>query len=130
MDLRLKTITYSRPDKAPKRRAKKRYILLTPEEFDAQFTLLPNPVDKKAFWKNKDGKGCFFDIGNKELTYLGKQNPKKVWTMRHGDDDDEGETLYSGFVAGNRIGYLLTAENVPDNIEYAVAYPPEEEEGE
>jgi len=86
------------------------YIELNEDQFLDRFTLIPNHIDPSARWFASSASGCLFDISGPELEYVKRFDSRKVWTLLEGAN---GEIhLASGFYYANRVGYLLTNEEV------------------
>jgi hypothetical protein len=81
-------------------------ILLTEDEFDQQYPLLPNHLSPNASWVIGDGPGCLFETYGEELAFIRRQDPRFVWTLIDGDDGDPW--VVSGMHFVNRIGYLVS----------------------
>jgi len=82
-------------------------ILISEEEFDERYTLVPNDLNAGAAWD-----GCLFDTHGPEYEFV-CANTNKVWTLI----DEDGETVVeSGLHWVNRLGYLVSHEPVPDGV--------------
>lgn len=93
------------------------HIEITMEEFEDRFPLLPNHINPTAGWTSgPDGRGCLFETYGKELDYVRRFDPMRVWTLI----DGENGNLYiaSGMHLVNRIGYLLSRYPVPQGTSY------------
>lgn len=86
-------------------------ITLTEDEFDSQFPLVENHLNRHASWVIGDGPGCLFENYGTELAFVREQDARFVWTIIDGDDGDM--YLVSGFHLVNRVGYLLSTVPVP-----------------
>ena len=86
-------------------------IVLTEDEFDRLYPLLPNHLNPNASWGSGDGDGCLFETYGEEVAFVGRQDPRTIWTLIDGDDG--GLWLVSGMHFVNRIGYLVSTARVP-----------------
>lgn len=86
---------------------------ITEDEFDATYPLRPNHLNPKASWTIGEGPGCLFETYGEELDFVRRQDPRTVWTLLDGDDDDL--YLASGYHFVNRIGYLISTVPVPSD---------------
>jgi len=50
--------------------------------------------------------GCMFETYGPELDFVQSQNPKTIWTLIDGENDNI--VYIAGFHLVNRIGYLIT----------------------
>ena len=88
---------------------------ITEEEFDTQFTCVPNHIDKDASCD-----GLMFETYGQELSYIldvVNSCPNKVWTCM---DADDGIYIVSGYHVVNRIGYFITEEPFAESIEFKI----------
>jgi hypothetical protein len=97
------------------------FIELTEDEFDGQYSPIPNHINPSAGWAYGESGGCLFETHGEEFEYVRRYDPKKVWTLIDGDGGDM--YLISGLHFVNRVGYLLTKEHVPDNAFVQVRLP-------
>ena len=88
-------------------------IILTEDEFDRRYQLLPNHLNPNASWATGDGPGCLFETYGDEFAFVRRQDPGTVWTLIDGDSG--GLWLVSGMHFVNRIGYLLSTTAVPED---------------
>lgn len=93
-------------------------ILMNEDEFDKKFNLVTNHLNP-----NSSFDGYMFETYGEELDYIVEMNSKaetknKIWTVVEGDD----ESMYyiSGYHIVNRIGYLITEEEVRNNTQINV----------
>jgi len=90
--------------------------IITEDEFYERFTPCKNEIDKN--FTSFDG--CMFETYGEELEYVQKiarESPRRVWTIVEVD----GIMYYeSGFHFVNRLGYLITEEEIEEGIEYTV----------
>jgi hypothetical protein len=97
-----------------------RTLELTEEEFDAQYTLVRNHIDRHAIWNYEDGVGCLFETYGPELEFVKQQDPRNIWTLV----DNDGElSVMSGFHLTNRIGYFISTKPVPEGALIQVHIP-------
>jgi hypothetical protein len=82
----------------------------TEDEFDDQYPLLTNHLNRNASWAFGDTSGCLFETYGDEFAFVRRQDPRYVWTFLDGDDGDQYVVSGQHFV--NRIGYLIS--KVPD----------------
>jgi hypothetical protein len=93
-------------------------ISLTENEFDEQFHMVKNHLDKHAAFD-----GNMYETYGKEIDFIHKAMSNnylkwKVWTIIDGDNDD---LMYvSGYHIVNRIGFFITEEAVPEGTEISV----------
>ena len=99
------------------------FIKLTEDQFDEQFPLVPNHLNPNASWGIGDGTGCLFETYGEEVTFIGQQDPNRVWTLVDGEDGDLYVIAGRHFV--NRIGYLLSRDPIEDNTLIEVHIPME-----
>jgi len=89
--------------------------VITEDEFYARFTPCKNELDDSASFD-----GCMFETYGEELELVQKTNhfaPKRVWTII----ECEGKIYFdSGYHFVNRMGYLITEEEVEPDVEYTV----------
>jgi hypothetical protein len=93
-------------------------IELTEDEFDTRYPLMANHLNPNASWTYGDGPGCLFETYGQELAFVRQQDPRHVWTLTDGDDDNQ--YLVSGFHFVNRIGYLVSKVPVPEGTDIQV----------
>ncbi|QDT53880.1 hypothetical protein Pan44_19060 [Caulifigura coniformis] len=103
-----------------------RFVELSEEEFERQFSLVPNHLNPNASWSFDDARGCLFETFGDELDFIRSQPAENVWTLVDGDDGDL--YLVSGVHVVNRIGYLVTTESVALDIHVEVRFSMEREE--
>ena len=94
---------------------------ITEDEFDERFPLLTNHLNPNASWGSGDEGGCLFETYGEELEFVRRQDPRTVWTLVDGGDDDQ--YLVSGFHFVNRIGYLISTMPVPEGADIEVRIP-------
>lgn len=104
------------------------FIELTEDEFDDQFSLVPNHINPSAGWAVGDSGGCLFETFGEEFAFVRRHDPRKVWTLVDGDDGDM--YVISGCHFVNRIGYLISRDPVPDNATIQVHLPMQTDEDE
>ncbi len=97
------------------------FIELTEDEFDDRYQLVPNHINRSAGWAIGEAGGCLFETHGEEFAFVRRQDPRTVWTLIDGDDGDM--YLISGLHFVNRIGYLLSAVPIPDNVTLQVHIP-------
>ena len=96
-------------------------INLTEDEFDANYSFLPNHLNPDASWVIGDGSGCLFETYGEELEFVRCQNPRTIWTLL---DGNEGDLLVvSGYHFVNRIGYLISTVPLPENMTVECSIP-------
>jgi hypothetical protein len=88
-------------------------ILLTEDQFDHQYPLVPNHLNSSAGWALGEGFGCLFNTFGEELAFVRQQDPRSIWTLV--DTDDGQMALVSGVHLVNRVGYLISAVPVPED---------------
>lgn len=101
---------------------------LTEDEFEQRFTPMQNHLNDNACWN-----GCLFQTPGEELAFVRQQDPRRVWTLVANDDeaeeaiDDNGDGylirndyILSGFHWTDRIGYFISEQPVPDDIDIEV----------
>lgn len=98
----------------------KTFKTLTEDEFYEQFNCIKN-----HFVEDCSFDGCMFETYGKEVEFIvaiatgevENKDRKQIWTII----ESEGKMFFvSGYHYVNRMGYLLTEEQVPENIEYDV----------
>lgn len=90
------------------------FIELSKEQFDDQFTLLPNHINPSAGWAYGEGSGCLFETFGEEFAFVIQKDARRIWTLVDGDDGDM--YIISGFHFVNRIGYFISHEPIPDGV--------------
>ena len=102
------------------------FITLTEDEFDDQFPLLSNHLNRTASWVIGDAGGCLFETYGEELAFIQRQAADCIWTLLDGEDGD----LYvvSGCHFINRLGYLISHNPVPEGVTIEVHIPMESDE--
>lgn len=97
--------------------AEKKLIEMTEDEFYEKYNPVKNHLDDNASFD-----GCMFETYGKEIDYIRKLNSntstdKTIWTIIEAEDN-----LYylSGFHFVDRLGFLVTEESVPEDIEIEV----------
>lgn len=78
-----------------------KHQILTEQEWDSQFTLIPNSLVENASFD-----GYMFETYGAELDKVMQTPPNFVWTYQ--DDDNGNPCITSGFHLVNRIGYLIS----------------------
>jgi hypothetical protein len=86
---------------------------ITEDEFDATYPLRSNHLNPNASWVIGDRTGCLFETYGEELDFVRKQDPRTIWTLLEGEDDDQ--LLLNGYHFVNRIGYLISTNPVPED---------------
>ena len=101
-------------------------IELTEDQFDEQYPLVSNHINPNASWAFGDGPGCLFETYGAELDFVRSQDPRNIWTLVDGDDDNQ--YVISGFHFVNRIGYLISTVPFPEDasIEVPILFEPGE----
>jgi hypothetical protein len=99
------------------------FIELSEEEFDNQYRLVTNHMNRSAGWVVGEGGGCLFETYGQELEFVKRQDRRRIWTLLDGDDGDM--YVVSGFHFVNRVGYLLSRDPIPDNTSIQVHLPME-----
>jgi hypothetical protein len=94
---------------------------LSEDAFDEHYPLVPNHLNPNAAWVYLDIGGCLFETYGPELEFIRQQDPSRVWTLI--DNDDDGQSLVSGFHFVNRIGYLVSTIPVPAGVQISVNIP-------
>jgi len=92
-----------------------KFIWMTDEKFITQFEPQTNHLDDNASWG-----GMMYETYGAEMDYVRKiyeESPGRVWTVL---DDGEVSFLSSGFHFVNRMGYIVTKNVCPDNVEIEV----------
>jgi hypothetical protein len=105
------------PAPGPKTPAMKSPIELDEDTFAALFRPRPNHLNPHAGWAYDGGPGCLFETFGEELEFVRGQDPLTVWTLVDGDD---GQYVISGVHFVNRIGYLVCAVPLPENVDVEV----------
>lgn len=95
--------------------ANKTHIILTWEEFEAQFKPIKNPFGEDAALD-----GFMFETYEPEATLVKAADPMKVWT--HIDGDNNCTLITEGWHYVNRIGYVLTEVPFDPNCTYEIDY--------
>ena len=93
-------------------------IRLTEDEFDANYPLVTNHINREPSWPNGDGPGSLFETYGEELAFVRSQNPQTIWTLVNGDDGNQH--ILSGYHLVNRIGYLISTIPFPDGADIEV----------
>ena len=91
---------------------------MTEDDFDKQYPLVTNHIDPNASWAFDDGPGCLFETYGEELDFVRAQNPRHIWTLVDGDDDNQ--YVISGYHLVNRIGYLISTIPFPEDADIEV----------
>lgn len=92
-------------------------IELTEEEWFDTFKPLPNHIDPNASF-NDGEQGYMFETYGKELDFVRKQDPNRIWTYTDGDN---GSTfIFQGMGIVNRIGYFVTTVPFKGNKDYQI----------
>ena len=87
---------------------------ITENQFEETYNALTNHLNPDAAWqRNFAPPGQLFEAHGPEYQFVLAQNPAHVWSLTEGDIEDEFH-LVSGRIPNNRLGYLVTAEAVPD----------------
>jgi hypothetical protein len=92
---------------------------MTEDEFDEQYPLITNHINANASWAFGDGPGCLFESYGEELAFVRSQNPRTIWTLVDGSDDDN-QYVISGYHLVNRIGYLISTIPFPEDADIEV----------
>ena len=96
---------------------------MTEDEFDDTYPLVANHIDPNASWSPANGPGCLFETYGEELDFVRAQNPRTIWTLVDGDDDNQH--VISGYHLVNRIGYLISTVPFPEDADIEVLIPHE-----
>jgi len=96
-------------------------IQLTEDEFASTYPLVPNHLDTNASWTYGDGPGCLFETYGEELAFVRRQHPRTIWTLV--ERDDNKELVLSGYHHVNRLGYLISAVQFPEDTRIEVPIP-------
>ena len=99
---------------------------ITEDEFDEQYPLVTNHINPNASWAFGEGPGCLFETYGAELDFVRRQNPRTIWTLVDGDDDNQ--CVISGYHLVNRIGYLISTVPFPEDatIEVLILFESDE----
>ena len=99
---------------------------ITEDQFDKRYPLVINHLNPNASWTFGDGPGCLFETYGQELAFVRSQDPRTIWTLVDGDDDNQ--CLLSGFHIVNRIGYLISTIPFPEDavIEVPILFDQDE----
>lgn len=85
-------------------------LLLTEEQFESQFTVIPNHL------RHETAFGGMYETFGEELDYIWKMQltpeKRKVWTII---DSGDGMSIISGYHLVDRVGYLITEQQVPED---------------
>jgi hypothetical protein len=92
---------------------------ISEDEFDKQYPLITNHIDPNASWAFGDGPGCLFATYGEELEFVRSQDPRSIWTLVDGGDDDN-QYVISGYHLVNRIGYLISTVPFPEDADIEV----------
>jgi len=106
VNMRNMTTATPTPDAAPP--APGSPIVLTWEEFDAQFGAVPNHLNPNATYAFDDV-GYLFETYGPEMAYVierDKSHPGTVWTLV--EDGDGGQCITNDMHLVNRLGYIIT----------------------
>jgi hypothetical protein len=97
--------------------AEKKFTPMSEDEFYEKYHPVKNPYDNNASFD-----GCMFETYGNELLHVvaTKDDPEKknkVWTITESEDK-----LYyeSGYHYVNRLGYLITEEAFPEDLDIVV----------
>jgi len=103
--------------------AEKKFTKMTEDEFYKKYHPVKNHLNDNASFD-----GCMFETYGKEIDYIRKMNyikemnsntdtNRKIWTIVEYEDN-----IYylSGYHWVNRLGFLVTEEAVPEDIEIEV----------
>lgn len=90
---------------------------LTEDGFDDLYPLLRNHLNPQAGWAYDEERGCMFETYGEELAFILEQDPRNVWTLVDGDghDDEADQFLVNGIHFVNRIGYLVSTRQWPED---------------
>ena len=79
------------------------------EQWEDEYKPIKNHIDTNASFD-----GYAFETFDEELEFVKKADPKKVWTIVEGDDN---EIYYvSGFHYVNRLSYIITEKSWTEEI--------------
>jgi hypothetical protein len=99
---------------------------ITEDEFDTRYPLVINHLNPNASWAYGDGPGCLFETYGEELAFVRSQDPRTIWTLVDGDDDNQ--YVLSGYHLVNRIGYLISTIRFPEEADILVPIPTNSDE--
>ena len=99
------------------------YLELTEDQFDDQYPMVPNHMNRSAGWAVGEDGGCLFETHGQELDFVKRQDRRRVWTLVDGDDNDM--YVVSGLHHVNRVGYLLSRDPIPEGTFIQVRLPME-----
>lgn len=100
---------------------------MTEDDFDKLYPLITNHINPNASWAFGDGPGCLFETYGEELAFVRSRDPRTIWTLVDGGDDDN-QYVISGFHLVNRIGYLISTVPFPEDatIEVPILFDSDE----
>jgi hypothetical protein len=96
-------------------------IEMSEDEFLDRFPMVTNPLDDNASGSSGEVGGCLFETFGEDREFVRRQDPRTVWTIVDGDDDDR--FILSGFHRVNRIGYLVSTVPLPEGPDIQVRMP-------
>jgi hypothetical protein len=96
-------------------------IIMTIEDWEDNYQPMTNHINPEASWN-----GALYETYGEELKFIQSLDHRHVWTYMDGDNG--GTYLVSGRHFVNRIGYIVTAEPVPDDeiIQIEICEPDDE----
>lgn len=94
-----------------------KFLKLDDDEFVERFRPVPNHLDLHSGFDLGQG-GCLFAPTGQSMQFVRAQNPRTVWTLV---EEDGCLFIESGLHIVNRLGYLVTAQPIEDDIAYTVA---------
>lgn len=96
------------------------FIELNSDAFGALFKPIPNPIEDNASFDFGTGHGTMFETYGNELELVKsyhQRSPRTIWTLCSGDN---GDFIQSGFHFVNRLGYFITENPAPQDVEIQV----------
>lgn len=94
------------------------FIEISEDAFAALFKPQANHLNANASYDWGDGYGTLFETFGEELSYVQAQPTENVWTLVSGDG---GDFVASGFHFVNRLGYFVTSNVAPADVDIQVA---------
>lgn len=93
------------------------YIEISEDDFFEKYKPITNHLNDNAPFTYND-KGLMFETYGEELEFVRTQPDNKIWTYQ--DDDMGNPIIANGYHLVNRIGYFITENPFPDNMEIVV----------
>ena len=94
-------------------------IILTPEQFEKQYPLIPNHLVPSSYWGNKRTNGLFETFGE-ELAFVHQHSCNLIWTLL--SVENNAYIVTNGYWRINRIGFLISTRPVPEGMNIEVHY--------